>query len=475
MKKILISALCLVLAVSVYAESAKSQSTAGTMASDVDNISTMGIFNIDQGFFTLGTNGTSFPIFYSNYINGAFAMPLNDDMTIATNVNTYVNISDSDSKYVGNRTITNNDYSDITLNTVFALNNLSFAYNVNKTGTTTKKTISNTDISTGIVKDEESTTTNGSTWIHGLDFAMDLGSMKFNTPVTVTVAGKGAKKSKEIDSSKGEYLTTTTETNTNNGQYVNVKIAPTAMLALDNEGPLTYVTGGVSFDMNVFNPGATETKTVTNEGTAVTNEGTDKKEETVTDISKKLDLGTAIKVGANAEWKKEMLTFVAQPSLNVAYTRTDGGTSTATVVTTTDYLDNITKDEYYPTITKNNVTDTITTTFGTGLGIEVTPAEWFSLRLGANANLTWENKFTTYFLKAYNNAPETDRTSRLTSSFKANIGCGFVIAKDFELDLKYNGINFIPHGEWVSNNWTTDGNKYGYSLNVFTITATYKF
>ncbi len=342
------------------------------------------------------------------------------------------------------------DDSAFNVNAVFMWTNMAFSYNIQRSGSS-----ENTDQSATLFNETNpvmnfSDKTNSANWIHELGFAYDMVDfMKIYVPVKVNINGSGKTNSTWKDTSTD----VTTETITENiaGKYINVDLSPEFIFPA-SYGPVNEWSAGIGFNMNVYNPGDAINSTTTSEGASLLPTGESKKEVN-TVYEDRLHFGATLSAGTTMEWAKEKMTFIVEPSAMLTYDRNQGGTAISTTNSTT--VDGqTTKAEiktYEPTI------NTFTPVLHADVGMEITPNDWFALRLGFAYNMEWVNTFTSQYESALDKEIKSN-SSAFDSTFVPALGMGFIIAEDFELDfdVNYNSSSLL-------------------SFYTFNVTATYNF
>ncbi len=464
-KKIILALLCAFIVVGSVAQTPNAQnvefhglgvystpmveSTAGTMKSDADLITTADIFDIDQTFFSAGIK--------KGVVNGAWAMPVDSlDMTFGvageytmdgTRVDTSteggtVNTKDLPLGTVFTKKETTEE-SNFAVKAVVRWTDLSFSYAIKRSGTnsdTLEKGVV-VDSSEDIISHEVNTT--GSYWQHELGYGHNLTNfLQLNVPLGL-VFKNSKTETFTMDALLAPNVTTNTHIKdfTSRGEdaitvYTNPAVefstrsGPLAFLS-DVMKPLEKFDTGLMVSVDVYSPEDEKITVVRKKGTDIT--GSDEAEtvdETL--FSERADFSLGIFLKPRFEWQtwENKIDFIVEPRVQFAYQRKVAGISTtSTTITTVDGKVSSTSVVDKSTV-KNNY---INPQMGANVGISITPKDFFELRAGLAYTFDWKTNPHTVVTANGAELPGYDYDS--DSTFGAMIGCGFMFGENVALDL----------------------------------------
>ncbi len=465
-KKIILALLCAFIAVGVVAQSTPNaqnvefyglgvystpmvESTAGTMKSDADLITTADIFDIDQTFFSAGIK--------KGVVNGVWAMPVDSlDMTFGvageytmdgTRVDTSteggtVNTQDLPLGTVFTKKETIEE-SNFAVKAVVRWTELSFSYAIKRLGTNTNTFERGvvTDVNEDIISHEVDAT--GSYWQHELGYGHNLTNfLQLNVPL-----GLVFKNSKTETSTMDALLAPNVTVNTHIKDYTargedavtlytnpSVEIytgfGPLAFLS-EIMTPLEKFDAGLMFAVDVYNPEDEKITVVRKEGSDISaSDEAETVDETL--FSERADFSLGIFLKPRFEWAtwENKIDFIVEPRVQLGYQRKVAGvTTTSTTITTVDGKVSSTSVVDKSTVKNNYINPQV----GANVGLAIRPKEFFELRAGLAYTFDWKTNPHTVVTTNGAELPGYDYDS--DSTFGAMLGCGFMFGENVTFDL----------------------------------------
>lgn len=480
MKKIII--LISILAVSVTVafaqttipemQSIRSSSTAGLFGSDIDDISSSGIYGLDRSFLSL--NFTNIVLDYASFGARGGSLPRNTNELTPFALNAYTGVAITPSMYLGIKggftatgtildetvlvgtgadnipvgvvqtTSTSTASTKFGATVAFGLNQtMGFSYAIYRDGKNTDKDT----IAKSIIGSDTEQTLNvkitQSNWVHEIGFGMKLANeMAFNVPVGIVINNN--KTILDLAIRDGGETTTITGNATWDGTNLNpvsdlskvyLYLKPDFTMPLDL-GLFTQVKVGGEANFAVSNKVGAYEYTTTN-STDDTGLG-----KTITETQEKnadaKDFSWNIFATPTFEWNildDNKLTLKVEPTLAFAMNIESKG-KMQDLITTTMVVggnpfvvitnDNSASDVVTKTILKPSINLPVAAVFS--------PVEWFELRTGFNYNVTWRITDT----KTTTTTGEYKTTgASVLSTITPEIGFGFIISDDFFIDIAF--------------------------------------